>query len=412
MTLLDEVRQALADQTADALLPPLRRGQGLEVADVEDAAAFTDRSAAAAVRLVDGRRLLVPLTRDGNWRRAAASDGMSLTALAAPAPIAVRQLASMPTINTSCERSLEVDMSNDVRVIDDSVVAKWQLFGEIGSLAGPHVVEHLAAAGFSEMPQPLATVTWHDELLASYACYLPGAEDGWEWMLRDIQAHAVGTIGRPDWPSAVGALTARMHRAAAQPTSVISQPTSHIDLAPLAAHYRRLLNAAEGLDAEMCDALMPRMDRFESAWELLAHAREVQALPIHGDLHAGQLLRWSGGLVVNDFDGNPLMTPEQRGAPGPTALDVAALVRSLDHVAVAAARSINSANALDVARTWAREARAEVLAAYLGVDGVPSLDLELLAALESLSPLHEAVYAATYLPRWRYVPLAVLTGGW
>lgn len=412
MTLLEEVSLALSDGSTDDLLPALRRGQGLQFAEIEDAAAFDERSATAAVRLLDGRRLLVPLVRDGGWRRATASDAMSLSVLAAPTPIDVHRLSPLPVVDTSRERSLDVDMSNDVRVIDNSIVAKWQLFGEVGSLAGPRVLEHLAAAGFTETPQPLATVTWHDELLASFARYLPGAQDGWEWMLRDIKAYVLGTAGRPDWPSAIGALTARMHRAAAQPTQVIARPIRRLDLAPLAVHYRQLLDAAESLDPEMRNALTPWTDRFESAWETLAHAQEVQAQPIHGDLHAGQFLRWSGGLVVNDFDGNPLMSPDQRGDPGPTSLDLAAIVRSLDHVAVAAARRINNEGALDMARTWARDARDEMLAAYLAVDGVPPLDLNLLAVLESLSPLHEAVYAATYLPRWRYVPLAVLTGGW
>ena len=27
--------------------------------------------------------------------------------------------------------------------------------------------------------------------------------------------------------------------------------------------------------------------------------------PVHGDLHVGQVLEWSGGLAVIDFDGNP-----------------------------------------------------------------------------------------------------------
>lgn len=61
-------------------------------------------------------------------------------------------------------------------------------------------------------------------------------------------------------------------------------------------------------------------------------------------------------------------------------------------------------------RAWAQRAREDALAAYLDVEGVPSLDVSLLEALETLSPLHEAVYAAEYLPRWRYVPLAVLRG--
>ena len=412
MTLLDEVRSSLADRPADELIPALRRGQGLEVAVVEDAAVLGDRSAVVAIRLADERRLLVPLIRDGSWRRATAADGVSMAALTAPMPIRVRSISHCPSVDSSRERDLAVDMSNDVRVIDSAVVAKWQLFGESGSLAGPRVVAHLVAAGFDEMPEPIATVEWHDELLVSYARYLPGAEDGWEWMLRDVSAYVIGEAPRPDWATAVGALTARMHAAASRPSSVIPQPMTSVDLAPLAAHYRRLLDTSGSLDQEMSDALLASSERFERAWLTLSAARSVEAIPIHGDLHAGQFLRWPGGIVVNDFDGNPLLPPDQRGAPGPTALDVAALIRSLDHVAIAAARRIGDPAALDAARKWSREARSEALAGYLATPAVPHLDVDLLAAFESLSPLHEAVYAATYLPRWRYVPLAVLRGDW
>ncbi|MGI9197864.1 MAG: hypothetical protein ACR2KE_10430, partial [Candidatus Nanopelagicales bacterium] len=269
-----------------------------------------------------------------------------------------------------------------------------------------------AATGFTEMPRPLATVTWHDELLASLSAYLPGAEDGWDWMLRDIADYLTGSADAPQWASDLGLLTARMHACAATPSDVIPAPVSRGDLRPLAAHYRRLLDAIDGLDDDLHQALAPWDRRLEDAARVLASAEDIELIPLHGDLHAGQFLRSPETCVINDFDGNPLLPPEQRGAPGPTAHDVAGLLRSLDHVAISAARRIEDPSALPRAREWAAQARVEALEAYESQDGVPALDRQILGALESLSPLHEAVYAATYLPRWRYVPLAVLAGGW
>ncbi|MFM7598016.1 MAG: hypothetical protein ACKO70_06540, partial [Actinomycetota bacterium] len=77
-----------------------------------------------------------------------------------------------------------------------------------------------------------------------------------------------------------------------------------------------------------------------------------------------------------------------------------------------AARRTGESAALGPAREWARDARGSALTAYRREPGVCALDESVLGALETLSPLHEAVYATTYLPRWRYVPLAVLDGGW
>ena len=58
-------------------------------------------------------------------------------------------------------------------------------------------------------------------------------------------------------------------------------------------------------------------------------SRETVTTPIHGDLHVGQFLRWSGGLAVSDLDGDPLGPGTLAGPP---VRDVASLVQSLDHV--------------------------------------------------------------------------------
>jgi len=410
VSLIDEVRADLLVQDSDALLPPLRRGQGLAVDDVVEVTPLASGRAVASARLADGRTLLVPLTHAGTWRRATPDDAMSMSALDAPEPLQVHRLRTCPTVDPLRERGIDVDMSNDVRIIDDRVVAKWQLFREPGSMAGPRMVAHLDAAGFAEMPDPIATVSWGEELVASFTAYLPGAEDGWEWMLQDVREHVNGRVPPPEWPQELGALTGRLHAAAAASTPVIPQPVTRGGLDDLARHFRALTHAR--VDAEMTAALDPWRSRFQDACALLESATDVEVMPLHGDLHPGQFLRWREGIVVSDFDGNPLLPSRERALPGPTAYDVAGLLRGLDHVAIAAARRADTPDAVDRGRAWARAARERALAAYEQVAGVPDIDRALLSAFESLSPLHEAVYAATYLPRWRYVPLTVLAGGW
>lgn len=407
--LLDEVRADLAPLAADDLLPPQRRRQGLTSTAIENVALLAPLTAVAQLRLGDGRAVVVPLVKDGRWRRAEARDAISASVSSAPAPFEVSMSSPMPDMDVRAERPIEVDMSNELRVIDDTVVAKWQFALDPGSLAGPRMVEHLAQAGFAEMPVPLGYVTWNDCLIVSYTGFLPDARDGWDWMLDDVLRMLAGESGPPEWPVRLGSLVGRLHAAAARPTSVFPTPVSRADLTPLAAHYRRLL--AADLDPEMREAVAPWSDRLAQALATVASATDAQVIPLHGDLHPGQFLRWRDGISVGDFDGNPLLPAAERGLPGPTAHDVAGLLRGLDHVAIAAARRIPDPEALLIGRAWAQRAREDALAAYLEVEGVPSLDVQLLEALETLSPLHEAVYAAEYLPRWRYVPLAVLRGG-
>ena len=288
--LRDEVSRDLAGSSVDALVPALRAGAFLGWIDVEDVAELGPRSAVGIIRVSDDRRIIVPLVKDGGWRRAEASDAISLDVLLAQDPLVLRQVNAAPDVSPHRERSIDVDMSNDVRVIDDTVIAKWQLLDEAGSMAGSRVVEHLAEAGFTEMPDPIASLSWHDRLLASLTRYLPDAKDGWEWMLDDVRLMLEGAQGPPDWPTSIGELTGRLHAAAARATSVIPRPVGRSDLIPLGRHYRRLLQAE--LDPEMTQALAPWRDRMASACTVVESATDVEVIPLHGDLHPGQFLLW------------------------------------------------------------------------------------------------------------------------
>jgi maltokinase len=122
--------------------------------------------------------------------------------------------------------------------------------------------------------------------------------------------------------------------------------------------------------------------------------------PIHGDLHVGQVLEWTGGLAVIDFDGNPALRGGAIDLRQPVERDIAQMASSLDHVGrVVDHRTAGRARpTVDV---WIARTRGEFLGA---LDPDPTL----LAAFEVEQECRELVYAARFLPRWQYAPMATL----
>src|SRR5262249_10572998 len=114
-------------------------------------------------------------------------------------------------------------------------------------------------------------------------------------------------------------------------------------------------------------------------------------------LHVGQVLAWSGRLAVIDFDGNPTLPDLANGAWQPRERDIAQMVTSLDHVG----RVVEKQSGADRS-AWIAEARAGFLASAGPVDEV------LLDAFEVEQECRELVYAARFLPRWQYAPMATL----
>lgn len=398
-----------------SLLPERRRGQDWSPVAIADIAEF-DGGGVALVELADGRQMHVPVVHEGSWRRAVPGEGVSTAVFhARRSPESHRALdvdliSPLPPADPTRERELDVDMTNDLVIVDDSYAVKWTLIAADGSMAGPRLVRHLAATGFTRMPAPIATASWRNRLVASATAYISGAQDGWDWMVDDAAAMLRGTGRRPDWPAALGELVGALHRHAASPSDVIPTPVGRAgDLSPLVEHFRRILGESTSIPGRLGEGLARWRPGFEEAIAVLERAHDVTVIPVHGDLHAGQVLRDADGHYwISDFDGNPLLPAVDRGLPGPAAFDVASLLRTLDHVAIVAARRAQADPA--AARDWSRNAREQALSAYRSAADPALLDVELLTAFEWLSPLHEAVYAQSYLPRWSYVPEAVLDG--
>ena len=399
--LLAELRAAWPPAPADAA----GAERGYATTDLADrppvvALRLADRFAVALIE--DGEAfLVVPLVRDGAgaWRAAVAGDGLS--AFVAGVPLA-------------SEAAIEADQTNASVVVGERAIVKW--FRRVGpgpSRAAP-LLEHLAAVGFREIPPPLGSITWRSPAGAELTIaqgdgYLPGARDGWEWCVERLAGH-VAHVGEPcpagcdPWIGApLGRLVGGLHAALATASAVIPAPTAEAEPDAVAGWRERALTTLEEAVALTGDpdlnAIAPAM---RADLDALRVDRPVAVQPVHGDLHVGQVLEWAGGLAVIDFDGNPALGDEANDLRQPAERDIAQMTTSLDHVGRIVDRQTDG-KARAAVEDWIERTRQEFLGA------LPRRpDPTLLAAFEVEQECRELVYAARFLPRWRYAPLATL----
>jgi len=358
----------------------------VDIASLEPVAAVrvTDRLGVALAAEPPGSFASVPVVRDGSsWRRCRPGDGIS--AFVAGAPMA-------------SERAIGVDQTHDSVVVGERAIVKWFRHVGPGPSRAATLLAHLAEVGFDGIPAPLGSLAWRSasgpELtLAQGDAYLARARDGWEWCVERAEARDV-SVGR-----ALGELVAALHRALATPSSVVEHPGGSAGREEIGRWK------AEAL-ATLDDALALTDDVELSSWAPAMRAvldgvtgRSVAIQPVHGDLHVGQVLEWSGGHAVIDFDGNPTLSEPANAVRQPRERDVAQLTTSLDHVGrVVEERGEGDRSA------WIAAARA----GFLGGVGAFDLHEQLLAAFEVEQECRELVYAARFLPRWRYAPMATL----
>jgi predicted trehalose synthase len=85
--------------------------------------------------------------------------------------------------------------------------------------------------------------------------------------------------------------------------------------------------------AEVAAELTPALPRIRAELAALETPGEPPVLPrVHGDFHIGQILAAGDRLVVLDFEGEPARPVADRAAPGTALRDVAAMLRSFDHI--------------------------------------------------------------------------------
>ena len=320
---------------------------------------------------------------------------------------AVRQFAPVP-VGAIDERPITVDQTNASVVVGERVVVKWMRTPTSDARA-PVLLGHLAAVGFDRMPTPYAAVYRDDDLVALVTAFLPDAVDGWDWCVDAVIDACQG--GPPaDFARALGTLAGDLHAALGTPSSVLPDPVVGANNPGWAATGLAVLAQARAAVAGTDDeAFFAKIEsRLAAEIERADAADLARLIHIHGDLHVGQVLRWRGGLAVTDFDGNPTVD----GSPlEPAARDIAQFRTSLLHVGEIANRRTEGRFQEQI-RAWARHSADELLDAYrvsLRLHGALAVfNHTLLRPFEIEQECRELVYAARFLPRWRYAPMGVL----
>jgi maltokinase len=420
----EELLSRLADVEADSLLPGRRRSSSAPPSvAVRDALALDDDLVLAVFAEGDGY-LVAPLVvlAAEPVRRAEPGHGVferlmrRLAAGGTEGRFTFDPIGTVP--EAGGERAIEVDQSNESVVVGGQVVVK--LYPRIGPGPQPglDLPVHLAAVGFASIPPPFGAVTWHNDdgdsvLVATASAFLPGATDGWDWYLELALAWLRGDASDDEAfapAPTLGRLAGDLHAALATASRVLPSPVRMADRSVIAAWRRRAersLDEAVALtEGEAGDRLRARQGRARSVFEVFDQVEAASTMRIHGDLHVGQFLRWSGGLAVADFDGNPLAPADERVALDTPVRDVAALLRSIDHLGRIAQR--RDAGSLEAIERWIARSREDLLGAYLAALDAwrqrSLYDPRLLFPLEVAQECHEFAYAARYLPSWVSVP--------
>jgi maltokinase len=357
--------------------------------------------------------LVSAVVEDGDgFRRAGEGDGVAEGLLALTASEDERGAFAFQRLGEiaewSGERPIERDQSNESIAVGGKALVKRFVWTALGNERPMVLPAHLVAAGFGEMPAPLGNVGWQHPggvaPIASIASFLPGARDGWGWYVelleRSLDDRSIDAI---EPATALGAITARLHVSLATPTEVLPSPTETASEDTVGQWWRRI---GDDLDEALSSVDGDEGMRLRGSERAIRDElrrlplRPTTAIPLHGDLHVGQFLRWRDGLAVSDLDGDPLGPGTLEGPP---AKDVASLVQSLDHVG----RIVEGRRDVSVTG-WIRDVSDGCLRSYRGELarlGASSLfDEELLRPLRIAQELHEFLYAVRYLPGWRSVP--------
>jgi predicted trehalose synthase len=289
------------------------------------------------------------------------------------------------------ERPIGVDQSNTSYVVGERVVVK--LFRRLWPGTHPEIeiVEFLSGR-VDSVPAFAGAVEWRGHGVALLQEYVPGGRDGWTWCSDAVMAGDVDRIGR------IGAISAQLHAALAG----MGQTAAGLDVLrawheAADAQLARVLDIAPADVAEELGRALPRIRAALAALETPAEPPALQR--VHGDFHIGQILAAGDRLVVLDFEGEPTRPVADRATPGTALRDVAAMLRSFDHIGRYVEHERWPGHRDDIER-WIDAARAAFLDAYGPVDR------GLLRALEFEKACYEFVYAAEFEPSWVYAPRA------
>jgi len=300
-------------------------------------------------------------------------------------------LAGLVPPGTACRR-LTDDQTNTSYVVGERLVLKVYRRVEPGEHPeieiGRFLTEH-AHVAFA--PAYAGAVRWGDHALAMAQAYVPDARGGWDWAIEcALEGQAAPFAG-------LGAQTAALHVALREMGTLVAGPDELAGWHKAAdRQLDRALALVGGRDGELLGEWAPAVR--EELAGLERPAEPPVLARVHGDYHVGQIVRFADGLRVVDFEGEPTKPMAERVALGTPLRDVAAMLRSFDHLARYVDRDVIPGDPVRIER-WLTEARG----AFLG--GYGDHDPQLLRALEVEKETYEFIYAATFLPEWMYVAI-------
>ena len=302
----------------------------------------------------------------------------------------IRRTGVTPTA-AARERPLGIDQSNTSYVVGERVVVK--LFRRLWPGTHPEIeiVEYLSGR-VDSVPAFAGAVEWRGHGVALLQEYVPDGRDGWSWCGDAVMATDVERIGH------LGAISAELHAALAGMGETAAGPD--VPGAWRAAAEAQLARVLAIVPADVAAELGQDLPDIRAELATLeAPAQPLTLQRVHGDFHIGQILAAGGRLVVLDFEGEPTRPVADRAAPGTPLRDVAAMLRSFDHLGRYVEHERWPGHRADIER-WIAAARAAFLDAYGPVDA------SLLRALEFEKACYEFVYAAEFEPSWAYAPRA------
>jgi maltokinase len=289
------------------------------------------------------------------------------------------------------QRPIGLDQSNTTLVVGERLALKLYRRLERGLHPDIEIGRYLTEqASVAFVPAYAGSVRWRGHAIALLQAYISGAEDGWTWAARAVQDGDVADIGR------LGGNTANLHGALAQMASRRAAPDEVEGWARSAAH--QLDRALELVGGDAGRELAGYAERLRAEFRALQAGDPPVLTRVHGDYHIGQILRSPDGLRVVDFEGEPTKGLAQRSALGTPLRDVAAMLRSFDHLARHVDRDLMPGRTAAIER-WIADAREAFLSSY------GDHDPRLLRALEMEKETYEFIYAATFLPEWMYAPV-------
>jgi trehalose synthase-fused probable maltokinase len=312
-------------------------------------------------------------------------------------------------------RRIGGEQSNTSLVVGDAFVLKY--FRKLAEGLNPEaeVTRFLTErTGFRNTPRLAGHLEYRDgrgqtTTLAVVQELVPGAVDGWQWVLERLREPGGGSA-TVDALRRLGERTAELHRALGSDPSdpaFSPEPVTAADVAAWTdAVVDQLASARAALPVEGIGA-DPRA--IHAGLSPLVGRRKIRH---HGDFHLGQTLYQpaTNDWMIIDFEGEPLRPLAERRRKHAAPRDVAGMLRSIDYAAASAESAATSSGG------WSGEAMRAFVEGYRAAAGsaafLPASDaaFEAVVAVFTLEKAaYEIVYEANNRPAWIDIPRRGLT---